>query len=501
MPKFREYLIATALSLFVIAPVWAQDRGSQTQSPPAQQPSQPEKPIQPAKPEDQNVPIPDEPPLAPVVAGTVNNAPLTGANEPPFSIFSSRSFLVPAVEFFGQLDSNGSNSPFGNFASINSILGAVSIQKMARASQLNLDYMLGRTFSNRSNGFNSTINDLNASYLWSRGRWDGFFTDRLLYSSEASFVGGFAPFQLGSVGNMSGFGSAPLPLRSSFLPGEGIFTNFGPRLTNVALAQVNNHLTRRTFITFVGNYDVLHFFNSGLIDSSTAGFQAGIGFQRTRQDAIAVIYRFNDLWFSGFPVNVRDNIVELAYQRQVAERWRFQIGAGPDLALIHAPSQITGQPNVNTTRSSWAADVSVNYRLRRTSLTFGYDHYLTAGGGVFLGSVRDGVYGTANHELSRVWSLAVTASYDHNKNLIPLPIGVGGIIAPPNATYNSVYGSFQARRRVLRDSELFLGYLARYQTSNYTLCQTGTAVCLGPSIVGHQFNFGFLWRIKPIPVG
>jgi len=503
MSKFRACLIATVISLSVVAAVCAQDPGSQMQSPPAQQPAQPDKPIPPANPNDQNRPNPstDEPPLAPVVAGTVNSAPLTGANEPPFNIFRSRSFVVPALGFFGQLDSNGNNTPFGNFTSINSLFGAISIQKMASASQFNLDYTLGRTFSNQSSAFNSTINDFAASYLWSRGRWDGFVTDRLLYSSEASFLGGYAPFPSASFGTASGFGMAPLLLRNSFMPDQGIFTNFGPRLNNIAVAQVNNHISRRMFFTIVGTDNILHFTNPGLIDSSTAGFQAGLGFQRTREDTIAVIYRFNDLWFSGYPVNVRDNIVELAYQRQLAERWRFEIGAGPDLSYIHAPSQITGQPGTNRTHDSWAANVAMHYRLRRTALSVGYDHFLTAGGGVFLGATTDGFYGSASHQLSRLWTLGFSGSYNHNKNLIPLSMGLRGVFAPANGTYNSVYGTFEARRRIGRDSEFFLGYLARYQTSNYTLCQTGTSVCLGPSIVGHQFNFGFLWRVKPVPIG
>jgi hypothetical protein len=501
MSKFRAYLIAAALSLAATVAVWAQEPASQT-PPPAQQPAQPEKPVQPAKPEDQQPnPNPDEPPVSPVVAGTVYNAPLTGANEPPFDVFRSRSFLVPALGYYGQLDSNGHNTPFGNFASINSIFGAVSIQKMARASEFNLNYLIGRTFSNQASSFDSTVNDFAAAYLWSRGRWDGFVTDRLLYSSESSFLGGYAPFP-SSFGSISGFGMTPLIIRSTFMPDQGIFTNFGPRLNNLAVVQVNNHISRRTFFTVVADDNLLHFTNSGLIDSSTAGFQAGLGFQRTREDAIAVIYRFNDLWFNGYPVRVRDNIIELAYQRQLAQRWSFQMGAGPELSDIHAPSQLTGQPNVNTTRSSWAADASIYYRLRRTGLTFGYNHFLTAGGGVFLGSISDGVYATASHELSRLWTLSFTGSYNHNKNLIPIPAGVAGsIFAPANATYNSVYGSFNARRRVGRESEVFFGYLARYQTSNYTLCQTATSVCLGPSIVGHQFNFGFVWRIRPVPVG
>jgi hypothetical protein len=198
---------------------------------------------------------------------------------------------------------------------------------------------------------------------------------------------------------------------------------------------------------------------------------------------------------------VHDNIIELAYQRQLAERWRFEIGAGPDLSYIHAPSLVTGEPSVNRTHDSWAADVALHYRLRRTGLTFGYDHFLTAGGGVFLGSISDGFYANASHQLSRLWTLNISGSYNHNKNLIPLAVGTNGVFAPANATYNSVYGTFSARRRVGRDSEVFVGYLARYQTSNYTLCQTATTICLGPSIVGHQFNFGFVWRVKPVPIG
>lgn len=503
MSKFRAFLLATAFSFFVITSIRAQDPGSQTQGPPAQQPAQPDKPIQPAKPEDQTQSNPnaDEPPVPPVVAGTVNSAPLTGANEPPFDVFRSRSFVVPAVGFYGQLDSNGNNTPFGNFASINSIFGAISIQKMARASELNLDYMLGRTFSNQGGAFDSTINDLAADYLWSRGRWDGFVTDGLIYSSETAFLGGYAPFPSVSFGGVTGFGMAPLILKNTFMTDQGIFTNFGPRLNNIALAQVNNHISRRTFFTFVADDNILHFTNSGLIDSSTAGFQTGLGFQRTREDSFAVIYRFNDLWFSGYPVRVRDNIVELAYQRELGERWRFQIGAGPDLSYIHAPTQVTGQPSADRTHDSWAAVAALYYRLRRTNLTFGYDHFITAGGGVFLGSITDSVYGTANHQLSRLWTLTVGGSYNHNKNLVPLPLGTTGIFAPANAAYNSVYGTVDARRRIGRDSELFFGYWVRHQTSNYTLCQTTPSVCLGPSISGQQFNFGFVWRVKPVPIG
>ena len=498
MSKFPAYLIAAAFVLFAIATVCAQDPASQTHNPPVQ--PTPDKPMQPDKPKEQGKSKSDEPPAPPLVAGTVTNAPVTGANEPSFAIFTSRDYVVPALEFYSQLDSNGLNTPSGSFAAIESVLAGIDIQKVSRFAQLNLGYVIGRSFSNTNDVFNSTTHALNASVLWSGGRWDGFVSNNFLYSSESSYLGGIAPFEPPNLGSFTGLGqTGPIILRNAFQPDQSIFTNFGPRLSDALVAQVNNHLSRRAFFTLVGNYNTLHFSNPGLIDSTAAGFQTGIGYQRTRQDAIALVYRFSDLSFSGLPAGVRDNVVELAYQRRIAERLDFRIGAGPDISFIHAPDQVTGAPS-DRTRVSWTADLSLHYQLRRMRTNFGYGHYLTNGGGVFLGSIRDGVYASADRDLSRAWKVNGSINYSRNENLIPLP-APSVIAAPAGAVYHSVYGGFELHRRVGRDSDLFFGYLARYQTANYALCATGSGICLGRNLVGHQFHFGFLWRIKPIPIG
>jgi hypothetical protein len=302
-------------------------------------------------------------------------------------------------------------------------------------------------------------------------------------------------------------------LRNSFLPGQGVFTPFGPRLSNSLVAQVNNHLSRRFFFTVVGNYSILHFYNSqlsnsvpaglqtsafNLINSSAAGFQTGIGYQRSRRDTFAVVYRFNDLWFSGFPVSVRDNIVEGAYQRQLGERFLFQIGAGPEISFIHAPN-VPGSTASSETRVSWAADTSFRYQMRRTlDVSAGYDHFLSSGSGVFLGAITDRAFAGVNRQLSRVWDLNVTVSYAHNRNLVPL-FNNTTIIAPADASYDSVYGGIELRRRVGRDSEVFFGYIGRYQTASFIVCPQG--ICNGSNLVGHQLNFGFSWHLKPVPIG
>jgi hypothetical protein len=503
IPALKPGIFVTVL-LAIAASLHAQGSGSSSQTP-NQQPGQPTQPQQPATPADANKDAnkdKDQPPVPPVVAGTSQDAPLTGASQPIIGLVSSRSYVLPSVFYYGQLDSNGANVfGGGSFTFINSIMGSIAIQKVGRASQLNLGYLIGRSFSNHGGVFDSTTHELAASELWSRGRWDGFIFDKFLYSSQASLLGGETPFQIIRLNEVAGLAdTGPVILRNTFLPGQGVFTAFGPRLSNALVAQVNNHLSRRTFFTLVGNYNKLSFFNSNLVDSSSAGIQAGVGYQRSRRDTFAVVYRYNDFWFDQEPVKVHDHVVEAAYQRQLSERLLLQLGAGPEVSFINAPD-VTGATVFSTTRTSWTVDTLLRYQLRRTlSVYGGYDHYLTGGGGFFLAAVTDRANIGVTRQLSHEWRLDVTASYAHNRNLIPLTNVFGpGTSVPSDASFDSVYGGFEMRRRVGRDSDLFFGYLGRYQTASFRLCEIG--ICKGTSLVGHQFNFGFAWRLRPVPLG
>jgi hypothetical protein len=500
MLKLRTYALALLFGLATVPVAWGQ--GSQGQNSPAQEPTAPAQPLPPDKSSDNpGKPNPDGQPVSPIVAGNVSDAPLTGAAMPIIGLVSSRSYVVPSLLFYGQLDSNANNTA-GNyhFASINTLMGSLAVQKLGRVSQLNFDYLIGRSFSSQGNAFNSTTHDLTVSDLWSRGRWDGFIVEKLLYSSESAFLGGAVPFNIIGLDTVAGLAATgPIILRNSFLPGQGIFTNFGPRLSNATVAQVNNHLSRRTFFTVVGNYNTLRFFNSSLINTSAAGFQTGLGYQRTREETIAVVYRFNDLWFTALPISIRDHIIELTYERRLGQRLLFQVGAGPEISLIHDTALIgatPGAPLFSDSRVSWTADASLQYRLRRVAFLGGYDHYVTSGSGVFLGAITDRAHFGYSRQLSRVWDLNASASFAHNVNLVPLFTPTQNV--PANASYNSVYAGVELLRRVGRDSELFFGYLGRYQTASYAVCPTG--ICQGTNLAGHQLNLGFAWRLKPFPI-
>jgi hypothetical protein len=501
--KLNTYLMALVLGLVGVPGVHAQGFGSQSQNPSGQEPTKPTQSQQPSKSADENTDTTnqDQLPTPPVVAGTSTNAPITGASMPIIGLVASRSYIIPSVFFFGQLDSNANNSPSGSyrFASINTLMGSLAVQKLGRTSQLNIGYLAGRSFSSGGGALNSTTQEAAASELWSRGRWDGFILDKFLYSSQSAFLGGATPFDIAGLNAIAGLANTgPVVLRNSFLPGQGIFTVFGPRLSNSLVAQVNNHLNRRTFFTIVGNYAVLHFYDSNLINSSAAGFQTGFGYERSRRDSFAFVYRFNDLWYDSMPIRIRDNVMEGAYQRQVAERLLFQIGAGPEINFIHDPNLSAGTLPSDT-RVSWAVDSLIHYQIRRdVGASAGYNHFLNSGSGVFLGAITDRVFLGMDRQLSRAWKLSVTVSYAHNRNLIPL-FNNNVLLTPADATFDSVYGGFEMRRHIGRDAEMFFGYLGRYQTASFTVCPQG--ICTGSDLVGHQFNFGFAWHLKPVPIG
>lgn len=444
------------------------------------------------------------PPLPPITPGNspppsdqqspadVPQAPsLTGAIQTPLALPVQRSFLLPAVAYYGNVNSNAynvSNSNRYSLATLHSIVGAIVLQRIRPHSQFDVGYLAGQAFSNRG-GLNSTTQEFGILQAWNYSRVGVLLADQFSYSSQAALLGGASIYDLAGIDQVfNGSTVGPLVLRNSFAPNQSIFTPFGPRLNNSSIGQMDYHLSGRTDLTVVGNYNTLRFTNPGLIDSSTAGFQTGINHRRTRKDTIGIAYRFSSIWFNGFPDSIRDHLVEVIYERQWTRRLTARIGAGPEISGINAPP-------VQRTRASWAGEASLAYLYERMSVGLSYDHRLTSGGGVFLGSVTDRVTLSARRDLTRLWSLSVAASYGRNTNL--LPVQTATLTAPAGAHFNSEYGGFTLHRRLGWQTEAFAGYIFRHQTSSVAVC--GNGVC-GRDLTGHMVNFGVVWRPERIPI-
>jgi hypothetical protein len=499
---YRTQLQAIVLGLSVAAatPVWAQNSASPARTARSQQPLKPVQPMPSAKSDTSDAALENTEAgvqaLPIILGGDVESVSIAGAQAASLAPKGVGNYLIPGVSYYGEIDSNGSNHPTsGGYqtVAIHTLLGGVTAQKISAGSQLNLNYLGGRSLSKSGDLFNGWNHELGVSEAWSRGRWNGLLADQLKYSSQTSYFGGSSPFDISGLSGLVRPGLTQpdaVVLRTSFLASQGIFTTYGASLSNGMVAQIDNHLTRRTAFTIVGNYGILRFVEPGLIDSSGAGFQIGIGHSRTRQDSIGLVYRFNDLWFNGASPRIRDNVVQLSYRHRVGERLLFQIGAGPEFSQI----QDTGA-NYDK-RLSWSVDTSFEYHLRRITWRTTYNRYLTSGGGLFLGAVTDQVNVTLDREFSRVWLLNVTGSYSRNQNLISFATPAARATA--GAIFNSEYAGIEVHRKLGINTDMFLGFFSRYQKSNPLYC--GDGIC-GKALKGQQAHFGITWRSKPIPVG
>jgi hypothetical protein len=467
---------------FSASAVWAQDNGSQPAPPvaPIQQP-QPSTGATPGTAAGDNSanggsqsgdtgqnPIPAKVEL--------DNPPATSAAIPSLVAGVTRSFVLPEFDYYGQYDTNGQNTTTDPQAiTEHTLMGGITLQKVTSRTQFNLAYEGGRSISPEAGYYNATTQIFGASERWTGNRWAGFVSDEMSYMSQSTFGGGITPDLGGGFGGGGGVNLQPV-----FLPGQTVFTAYGPRISNAAVAELDYQSGPRSSITFAGVYDLLHFFNSGLINSYSAGGQVGYNYQKTARDTIVVVYRFDALRYSDNALSVNDNVIELGYRRLVAQRLSFNIAAGPDISEIHDP--IAG----NFERTSYAVDASLEYALKRASLGAAYDHFLTSGSGILTGSVTDQFSASLNLQLSRRWDLGLTALYARNTG-IP-----GTSSGDAEESLNAVAGNIRLSRTIGRASSVFGAYSPRYQQRDLA--------GISSDIFANQVSFGFSWRPAPIPI-
>jgi hypothetical protein len=401
--------------------------------------------------------------------------PASSAAIPSLVAGVTRSFVLPEFDYYGQYDTNGENGSSGSDPiTEHTLLGGIVLQKVTSRTQFNLAYVGGRSISPEGSYYDATTQLFGASEKWTGNRWAGFVSDEISYMSQSTFGGGISP-DLGGT-----FGGGGVNLQPVFIPGQTVFTAYGPRVSNASVAELDYQAGPRASITVAGVYDLLHFFNAGLINSYSVGGQVGYNYQKTARDTISLIYRFDALRYTGNVLSVNDNVIELGYRRLVAQRLSFSIAGGPDISEIHDP--ITGYFN----RTSYAIDASLEYALKRSSFGAAYDHFLTSGSGILTGSVTDQFSASWNLQLSRLWDLGLTALYARNSG-IP-----GTSSGDANETLNSVAGNIRLSRTIGRASSIFAGYSPRYQQIDLSGASRGSSA--------QQISFGLSWRPAPIPI-
>src|SRR2546422_583293 len=340
------------------------------------------------------------------VRTTLYNPPLSGAGDfTPGGSPVTRSFLLPAMNFFQQVDTR----PFttvqpGSPLALSSIVGSLALQRNSGRSEFTLNYLGGGTMADRQGlpnagtSLNSIIQELEATQTVNWRRWTLLTSDQFSYTPESSFgsfLGGLSSFGSG-MGAALGEG---LPgLRSFLTPNQSILTGPGGRVSNTFLAQGEYHFTARSSITIAGAYGFLRFFDSDLLNSHSAMFTTGYNHQITRADTVAVMYRLNEFRFGGLHRTTDDHVVQLAYGRRITGRLAFWLNAGPELGLFRSPGIASQRPLL------WNLESELRYQVGRTDLDLFYQHLLTGGARRLCGGGEDrgGIFG--QHRPRWVWA-------------------------------------------------------------------------------------------------
>ena len=415
---------------------------------------------------------------------TPDTRPLSGVENFSLGGSRARSFLLPSFSFTQNGDTNGRTAAGSTVLDAASLLhGSLSFQRIWRRYQFNTSYGGGATLYAKQTGLNTSFHDLSVSQMIDWRRWKMLLRDDFGYSPEAAFGGAGGAGALGMVGELGGIMGSLNPL---FAPSQTILTGRASRISNTFVGEVQYNFSPRASFTAAGSYAVLHFMDTGFVNSRDAMFHTGYNYGLSSKDTVAFIYGFSHTMFDGVNGAQDTHLAHVAYGRRITGRLAFQVSAGPQIIQLN-------ELGLGSTRQvTWSLFSSLTYRLRRTEFGLSYLHGVTAGSGVFFGAESHYFNGSVNREFSRSWTGNWNFGYSRN-GVLQNTISSGSPLNKINAWYTGAVVS----RRIGRHTRMLFTYSLLRQNGNTAICTAGSC---GNILLRHTFGVGFDWHPRPIEV-
>jgi hypothetical protein len=413
-----------------------------------------------------------------------DDRPLTGFQLPTVGTPMERhSYWVPGVSYYNIVQSNGeSQGGESGWNDTSYLAGNLSLLESWSRSRLSLNYSGGGSFSTDPLIGNGWFQQLSVDQTFKWERLQLTLLDYFAYLPQAQFgFGAGSGLALPGVGGILGGGITGLA--PGYGPGQTIFTAVGPRYMNTAAAQANYSLSPRSSITVGGLYSLLRFTESGNIDSDNYIGSIGYNYELTRNDTLGLAYRYSSFHYPNDPQAIGDQIIQVAYGRKITGRLALQLSGGPEITDF----RIAEPPSTKTRYVAGAGNASLTYAFTKTNVSVVYFHGVTAGSGVFLGSITDQITASANRRLTREWTGELHLGYAGNRSA-GASQGVTGI------DYNTIFIGASATRPLGRNANLNLSYTAYIETTSNSVC-TGSSC--SSSTTNHQINLGVSWHTRP----
>lgn len=425
----------------------------------------------------------DENPVEDPLAGwKADTAPLTGLQTPSIGNPELKhSYWVPGLQYGSTIQNEPSgNGSSGDWYSSNYFVGNLSLLEEWSRSQLALNYSGGgflTTQSGQNNGWYQQL-ALGQNMVWER--WQVQILDQFSYlpQSQFGFGGGTG---LGVPGISGSLGPSVPGIGGSVLPNQSIYAAVGSRYTNSFMSQITYQLSRRGSVTVGGADGLLHFTQSGSIDTDSYIGNVGYNYMLTKNDSLGVSYRFTSYHYPGQSQSMGDQVSLAWYGRKITRRMALQIYGGPDITnyrvLVNNQKQ-TVEGN---------GGISLSYAFDKGGLGASYFHALSGGSGVLIGSNMDQVTFTGTRRLTRLWSVQGNVGFAKNRPLTSQSGTQGN-------GYNSIYAGGGVNRPIGRDVNFSLAYSAQIQNVNPTVC-AGSGC--STSSTQNMITISLQWHTRP----
>ncbi|MBZ5526382.1 MAG: hypothetical protein LAN71_00570 [Acidobacteriia bacterium] len=423
--------------------------------------------------------------------GAADTLPLSGAQDITVGAIQSRhSFILPSLNVTEQVDSNPFSLPaatFNTFETRTLFMGRIGLLQQSAHSEFIVDYQGGGSDSSYQASRTSMLHSLQISERFFGHRWSLLLGGQGSYLPESSFglsnAGGLDAYGVGGSSRFGGLIDGAVPnFRPGLLPSQSISTANVYRISGIGVLQATFKVSRRTSLTAFGSYGMLHFLDSAFYDSRQILAQAGYEVQASRNNTVAFSYRYAEYLFRAQDQTIRSHAAFLSYARRITGRLGWQISGGPQY-LEFSPVIPAVQ------RLYWSANSSLNYQLSRLTLGADYDHGVSGGSGLLLGSEADQLQGTLSRSLSRNLQGVLALGYSDNHALSQTEAaGIKGNL-------RFWFGSARIERRFASRSSIFLAYNARLQNLNLPNCLGSECA---PSAWDHQISVGLNLTARPL---
>jgi hypothetical protein len=416
---------------------------------------------------------------------TPDSTPLTGLQTPTLgSPTLLHSYWVPGFQYTGMFQSQNLNTPGPGWTANHYMVGSLSLLDAWSHAQLSLNYYGGGFISNDKALGSGSYQQFGVTQDFNFGRLQVRFLDQFSYLPESQF--GFGGATNLATPGAGGTLAPSLPgLSTNISPNQSIFSAVGPRYSNAFAPQITYDLSPRGSVTVAGSYGILRFVDGGNFGNDNLLGSFGYNYVLTPRDSIGVVYRFSTFHFAGNPQAIGDQTASFAYSRKITGRLALQLEGGPDFTQLRIP--VSGKSSL----LSGSGRASLNYAFQRGGLALSYNHGVTGGAGILVGSSTDYVTLTGNRQISQRWNATGSFGYAANRSIANV------LSANTQQTFNSWFITAGLTRLLTPDANFVLGYTARFQTSSAAVCPSPACAA---TFTQHQISVGFQWSARPMVI-